>query len=134
MKHRRLHHRKLNRPTAHRCVNATILPAGSLASRGTQPAPRHRGKRRDAPRLSQDSGSPVPPRLFCDRRLSMLRTMALQVIEHGRIKTTLAKAHEVHKWVDRCVTLGKEGTYQAKVKATAKLWVARKDLIRKLFT
>lgn len=63
----------------------------------------------------------------------MLRTMATQLIEHERIKTTLAKAKELQKWVDKCVTLGKEGTYAAKVQAQGRLWV-RRDMLRKLFT
>lgn len=63
----------------------------------------------------------------------MLRTMACQLIEHGRIKTTHAKAQELKKWMDKCVTLGKEGTFHARVRAQARMWVARKDLIRKLF-
>jgi ribosomal protein L17 len=38
----------------------------------------------------------------------MLRTMVSQLIEHGRIETTLPKAKELRRVADRCVTWGKE--------------------------
>ena len=41
-------------------------------------------------------------------RWAMLRTMVSQLIEHGRIETTLPKAKELRRVADRCVTWGKE--------------------------
>jgi len=41
---------------------------------------------------------------------AMMRNMAAQVIEHKEIKTTIAKAKELRKYVERLVTYGKKGT------------------------
>lgn len=47
--------------------------------------------------------------LKTSHRLALLRTMADSVIEHERVKTTSAKAKEVSRWVDWCITWGKKG-------------------------
>jgi len=44
-------------------------------------------------------------------RWAMLRTMVSQLIEHGRIETTLPKAKELRRVADRVVTWGKEVKY-----------------------
>jgi large subunit ribosomal protein L17 len=43
-------------------------------------------------------------------RRAMLATMAGQVIQHGRIKTTQPKAKEIRGLVDRLVTIAKRTT------------------------
>ena len=60
--------------------------------------------------------------------------MMCQLVEHGRIKTTLAKAKGLKIWADRTITLGKAGTHVARVRATNQMWASRGDLVRKLFT
>ncbi len=40
-------------------------------------------------------------------RMAMLRTMVNQLIQHQRIRTTLAKAKEIKPLADKMVTLGK---------------------------
>lgn len=50
-------------------------------------------------------------------RLAMLRNMAVSLIRHGRIQTTLPKAKELRRLADRLVTLGKKGTLPARRRA-----------------
>lgn len=65
-------------------------------------------------------------------RLSMLRTMVTQLIEHERIQTTLARAKQLRKLADRVVTYAKKGDRPARVEAGA---VVRTDReMHKLFT
>eukprot|EP00898_Chlorokybus_atmophyticus_P009021 jgi/Chlat1/911/Chrsp108S01353 len=65
-------------------------------------------------------------------RLSMLKTMVSQLIEHERIETTVAKAKELRRVADQVVTMGKEGTLAARRRAAA---VVRGDQnLQKLFT
>ncbi len=39
----------------------------------------------------------------------LLRNLATSVLEHGKIKTTLPKAKEVQPYVERLITLAKDG-------------------------
>jgi large subunit ribosomal protein L17 len=64
-------------------------------------------------------------------RWAMLRTMVSQLVEHGRIETTLAKAKELRRVADQVVTLGKEGTLAARRRAAAV--VRGDDPLRRLF-
>ena len=52
-------------------------------------------------------------------RHALMRNMVTSLIEHGRIRTTDAKAKEVRRWADRMVTLGKQGTIAARRRARA---------------
>lgn len=47
--------------------------------------------------------------LPADQRRALLRTMTTQVLRHGRIQTTEAKAKAVKKEVERMITLAKRG-------------------------
>src|SRR3954464_13148679 len=40
-------------------------------------------------------------------RMAMLRNLAASVIEHGRVTTTVPKAKEARRLVERCITLAK---------------------------
>lgn len=44
-----------------------------------------------------------------DARRALLRSLTISLVEHGRIKTTVAKAKELRRHVERAVTLGKKG-------------------------
>lgn len=44
-----------------------------------------------------------------DARRALLRSLVISLVEHGRIKTTVAKAKELRRHVERAVTLGKKG-------------------------
>ena len=46
-------------------------------------------------------------------RKALLRGLVNSLVEHGRIKTTLAKAKELRRHVERAVTIGKKGTLHA---------------------
>ena len=61
----------------------------------------------------------------------MLGTMAGQVIQHGRIKTTAPKAKEVRGLVDRLITIAKRDDLHARRQAAAVL--KDKSVMRKLF-
>lgn len=61
----------------------------------------------------------------------MLSNMACSLIEHGRIRTTLAKAKALRPYVERMVTLGKRGDLHAR--RTAVRYLKQKDAVRKLF-
>lgn len=46
-------------------------------------------------------------------RKALLRGLVNSLVEHGRIKTTLAKAKELRRHVEKAVTLGKDQTLHA---------------------
>ncbi len=64
-------------------------------------------------------------------RKAMLATMAGQVIQHGRIKTTLQRAKEVRGPVDRLITIAKKDDLHARRQVAAVL--QDKSVVRKLF-
>ncbi len=66
-----------------------------------------------------------------EHRRAMLRNQAAGLFEHGQIETTLAKAKAVQPFVERIVTIAKEGSLRARRQIEAKLndrrihgWVA----------
>ena len=61
----------------------------------------------------------------------MFRNMLVSLLEHQRIKTTLAKAKELRRWADRMVTLGKKGSLHARRQAFALL--RNEGMVKKLF-
>ncbi len=64
-------------------------------------------------------------------RKSMFATMAGQVIQHGRIKTTGPKAKEIRGVVDKLITLAKRDDLHARRQATA--FLKDKTIVRRLF-
>lgn len=64
-------------------------------------------------------------------RLALFRNLTRAMIEHGRIVTTVAKAKELRPWVEKLVTLAKQGDLHARRLALSKL--PDKTAIRKLF-
>lgn len=65
-------------------------------------------------------------------RQAMLRTMAAQVFEHEKIKTTEAKAKEVRGTVDKIITLAKRGDVHARRQVLA--YIKDRELVHKIFT
>jgi large subunit ribosomal protein L17 len=43
-----------------------------------------------------------------DARAALIKGLVISLVEHGRIKTTLAKAKELRRHVEKAVTLGKK--------------------------
>ena len=66
-----------------------------------------------------------------DHRRALLANQVCALIEHQRIKTTLAKAKAVRPLAERMVTLGKNGSIHARRRALAVL--RQKDIVKKLF-
>ncbi len=64
-------------------------------------------------------------------RKSMFATMAGQVIQHGRIKTTGPKAKEIRGVVDKLITFAKRDDLHARRQATA--FLKDKTIVRRLF-
>ncbi|MEK6205915.1 MAG: 50S ribosomal protein L17 [Amylibacter sp.] len=64
-------------------------------------------------------------------RKAMFANMATSVIEHEQIVTTLPKAKEIRRVVDKLITLGKRGDLHARRQAISKI----RDLeqVKKLF-
>ena len=65
-------------------------------------------------------------------RKSLIRNLAIEVIDHGRIKTTQTKAKAVRGVVEKLVTLSKNDTLHNRRLAYKKL--NSKDMVHKLFT
>jgi large subunit ribosomal protein L17 len=64
-------------------------------------------------------------------RKALYANLASALIEHGRIKTTEAKAKEVRPIAERMITLGKRGDLHAHRQAVA--FLRSKDVAHKLF-
>lgn len=64
-------------------------------------------------------------------RNAMFRNMVTSLFEHGRIRTTDAKAKELRRWADRMVTLAKRGDLHARRQALAVM--RDKTVVHKLF-
>jgi large subunit ribosomal protein L17 len=56
-----------------------------------------------------------------NHRRQMLANLACSVLEHGRVKTTEAKAKEVRPIVERVITLGKSGDLHSRRQAITML-------------
>jgi large subunit ribosomal protein L17 len=61
----------------------------------------------------------------------MYRTQVTDLIRHGRIRTTEAKAKEVQGMVEKIITLGKKGTLTHRRQALA--FVTDESMVRKVF-
>ena len=61
----------------------------------------------------------------------MFRNMLVSLLQHERIKTTLAKAKELRSWADKIISLGKKGSLHARRRAFALLRDRR--MVKKLF-
>jgi large subunit ribosomal protein L17 len=69
--------------------------------------------------------------LTAAHRKALLANQVCSLIEHQRIKTTLAKAKAVRPLAEKMVTLGKKGSLHARRTALAVL--RHKDAVKKLF-
>ncbi|MBX0326866.1 50S ribosomal protein L17 [Oscillochloris sp. ZM17-4] len=67
-----------------------------------------------------------------EHRKSLYRNLMIELIDHRRIKTTLAKAKAVQPEMERLITIAREDTNHARRMALSKL--DSKEAMRKLFT
>jgi large subunit ribosomal protein L17 len=65
-------------------------------------------------------------------RTAMFRGLVTSLVEHGQIKTTLAKAKELRRHVEKAVTMGKKETLHARRVLLARY--PNKDTVSKLVT
>ena len=64
-------------------------------------------------------------------RRALYANLACSLFEHGRIRTTEAKAKAVKPFAEQMITLGKRGDLAARRQAAAEL--RSQDVVRKLF-
>lgn len=64
-------------------------------------------------------------------RKAMLRGLTTDLLQHGRIQTTVAKAKELRKTTEKMITLGKKNTLATRRKALA--FITKEDVVTKLF-
>jgi large subunit ribosomal protein L17 len=64
-------------------------------------------------------------------RRSLLANLACSLIQHGRIRTTVAKAKALRPVAEKMVTLAKRGDVHARRQAIA--FLRQKDTVKKLF-
>lgn len=64
-------------------------------------------------------------------RRSLLANLTCSLIQHGRIRTTLAKAKALRPVAEKMVTLGKRGDLHARRQAIA--FLHHKDIVKTLF-
>jgi large subunit ribosomal protein L17 len=68
---------------------------------------------------------------YKDQRISLLRGLTSQLIEHERITTTLAKAKETRVVAEKLITHGKKGTLHHRRLALSQ--VPNKGVVKKVF-
>lgn len=69
--------------------------------------------------------------LPADQRKALLRTLTTELIRHGQIKTTQARAKAVRQEAERIITLAKDGSLAARRQALGYLY--DKKLVHVLF-
>jgi large subunit ribosomal protein L17 len=69
--------------------------------------------------------------LPADQRRALLRSLATEIIRHGRVKTTKTRAKAVRQEVEKIITLAKDGSLAARRRALGYLY--DQDLVQELF-
>lgn len=67
-----------------------------------------------------------------DHRLAMYKNLVRDLLKHEQIKTTVAKAKEIRGFCERIVTLGKEGSLNARRQALS--YLPDEDIVDKVFS
>ena len=65
------------------------------------------------------------------QRKAMLRQLTTDLLEKGRIETTVTRAKEVQPVAEKMITLGKENTLASYLRALS--FITREDVANKLF-
>ncbi|KAJ6913454.1 50S ribosomal protein L17 [Populus alba x Populus x berolinensis] len=66
-----------------------------------------------------------------DQRRALLRGLTTQLLKHGRIKTTRARASAMRKFVDKMITLAKDGSLHKRRQALG--FIYEKQIVHALF-
>ncbi|KAJ8527143.1 hypothetical protein K7X08_029620 [Anisodus acutangulus] len=66
-----------------------------------------------------------------DQRKALLRGLTTQLLKHGRIKTTKARARAVRKYVDKMITMAKDGSLHKRRQALG--FIYEKQIVHALF-
>ncbi|KAG8650012.1 50S ribosomal protein L17, chloroplastic [Manihot esculenta] len=66
-----------------------------------------------------------------DQRRALLRGLTTQLLKHGRIKTTRARASAMRKYVDKMITLAKDGSLHKRRQALG--FIYEKQIVHALF-
>ncbi|EEF42301.1 50S ribosomal protein L17, chloroplastic [Ricinus communis] len=66
-----------------------------------------------------------------DQRKALLRGLTTQLLKHGRIKTTRARASAMRKYVDKMITLAKDGSLHKRRQALG--FIYEKQIVHALF-
>lgn len=64
-------------------------------------------------------------------RMMMYRTLVTDLLKHGHVRTTAAKAREVKPMAEKMVTLGKAGSLHARRQAAA--FITESAVVRSVF-
>lgn len=66
-----------------------------------------------------------------DQRKALIRALVTEVIRHGKIRTTRVRAKAIRPFVDKMITLSKDGSLHARRQAMG--FIYDKDLVTALF-
>ncbi|MBE7037732.1 MAG: 50S ribosomal protein L17 [Ruminococcaceae bacterium] len=66
-----------------------------------------------------------------DHRIAMLKNLTTQLLENGKIETTVFKAKEVRSLAEKMITLGKQNTLHTRRQALS--FITKEDVVTKLF-
>lgn len=67
-----------------------------------------------------------------DQRMAMLRQQVTDLLDKGRMETTVTRAKEIAPLAEKLITLGKNDSVAARRQAMA--FITREDIVKKLFT
>lgn len=69
-----------------------------------------------------------------NQRTALMRGLALSLIQHGKIKTTEAKAKELRSYIEKLITKGKNDTLASRKLVLSTLGQPDTKIVGKLFT
>lgn len=67
-----------------------------------------------------------------DHRMAMLRTLVTNLLDNGKIVTTVTRAKETKALAEKMITLGKENTLHTRRQALS--FITSEDVVTKLFS